>query len=54
MMVYLTILEVFYIIIAVIITAFIVYNIITRKSITNKVIGSIAIIMFILRILLIK
>lgn len=54
MFAYLTVLEVFYIIIAVIVTGFIVYNMFTRKKITDKIIGAIAVIMFVLRIFLIK
>ena len=54
MQVYYTILQVVYIAFAVVIAALIGWNVFKSKKITDKVIGAIALIMFILRILLIK
>ena len=54
MQVYYTILQVVYIAFAVVIAALIGWNVFKSKKITGKVIGAIALIMFILRILLIK
>ena len=54
MQVYYTILLVVYIAFAVVIAALIGWNVFKSKKVTDKVIGAIALIMFILRILLIK
>lgn len=54
MYIYNSILFVFYIIIAVILTIFIVWNTFRTKKLTEKIVGAIALIMFIMRILMIR
>ena len=54
MYIYLTILLVFYVIIAAVVAAFVVWNLFRAKKITDKLICAIVLIMFILRIFLIK
>ena len=54
MSVYYSILTVIYLAIVAIVSIFIVWNVIKTKKVTDKVIGAIALVMFVLRLLLIK
>jgi len=54
MQVYYTILLVFYLVITAVISVFIVWNMIKTKKLTDKIIGAFALVMFVLRLLLIK
>ena len=54
MHIYLNILLALYLVIAVVITVFVVWNVIRTKRISDKVIGVIVLIMFVLRILMLK
>lgn len=54
MNIYLTILKVIYVIIAVIIAVFIGWTVVKDKKVTAKLIGAIALMMFVLRIFMIK
>ena len=54
MAVYYTILTVIYLALVAILSVFIVWNVFKTRKITDKVIGSIALIMFVLRLFLIK
>ena len=54
MRIYSNVLFVFYLIFSIIIAIFILWNVFRSKKITDKVIGAIALIMFIIRILMIR
>ncbi len=54
MHIYLNILLALYLVIAVVIAVFVVWNVIRTKRISDKVIGVIVLIMFVLRILMLK
>lgn len=54
MNIYAKVLWVIYLVIAVVISLFIVWNVVKSKKLTDKVIGAVALIMFVLRILMIK
>lgn len=54
MNIYNSVLYVFYLIFTIIITVFIVINIFRTKKLSDKIIGAIALLMFLLRILMIR
>ncbi len=54
MQTYYAILNVLYLIFVAVICVFVVWNVIRTKKVTDKIIGSLALIMFVLRLFLIK
>lgn len=54
MKLYYDILTVLYLVIAVVVACFVVWNMFKSKKLTEKIIGAITIVMFVLRIFLIK
>ncbi len=54
MKIYYDLLTVLYLVIAVVISGFVVWNMFKSKKLTDKIIGGITLVMFVLRIFLIK
>lgn len=54
MYIYSKFLFVFYLIFTIIITIFVIWNVLRSKKLSDKIIGAIALIMFIIRILMIR